>query len=203
MRRSMTWTAVVLALASAGTVQAQSRVGVELRGGVALPTEDFGAAKLTEGGGGGFTINYRFLPHVLAYAGWDWFLLTTDEPFAGGDYDVEKNGYAFGLQFQHPVLKDVGYWMRAGGLYKHIELEDSNGDQIVDSGHDLGWEAGGGLRVPLGQRFALTPGVRYSTLSTDLRIDQTTIPVDFSYVAIEIGVQYSFGARSVMSALVR
>jgi opacity protein-like surface antigen len=203
MRRFITGTVAVLAVASAGMAQAQSPVGLELRGGVALPTADFGAATLDAGGGGGFTINYRFLPHMLAYAGWDWFLLRTDEPFAGADYDVENNGYAFGLQFQHPVLKDVGYWVRAGGLYNHIELEDSNGDQIADSGHDLGWEAGGGLRVPLGQHFALTPGVRYRTLSTDLSVGQTTYPVDLSYVTAEIGVQYNFGARRVTSALVR
>jgi opacity protein-like surface antigen len=118
-------------------------------------------------------------------------------------YDVEHNGYAFGLQFQHPLYRRTGYWVRAGGLYTHIGLEDDDGGLAGDTDHEFGWEAGGGLRVPLSERFALMPGVRYRALSADLRVGDTTTPVDLSYVALEIGLQFSFGARPGITALVR
>ena len=203
MRRFMISTVMLLAIASAGIAQAQSPVGFELRGGAAFPTEDLDDASLKTGGGAGFTINYRFMPQLLAYAGWDWFLLKTDEPFGGAAYDVENTGYAFGLQIQHPVLKSVGYWVRAGGRYSHIELEDADGDLAADSGHEFGWEAGGGVRIAIGEHFALTPGVRYRTLSADLTVGQTTVPVDLSYLTAEIGIQYSIGPARVITALVR
>src|SRR5688500_2312216 len=176
MRRIIISTVALLELASAGMAQEQQRYGAEARGGAAFPTQDLGDASLYNGGGAGFTIHYRFMPHVLLYAGGDWFLLKTDEPFRGADYDVVNTGWAFGLQFQHPVLKSIGYWLRAGGTYQHIELEDDDGDIISDSGHELGWEAGGGVHIPLGGGFALTPGVRYRMLAVDFEEGQTRIP---------------------------
>lgn len=203
MRRIIATTVALLALASAGVAQAQSNIGVEVRGGAGFPTEDLGDASLLIGGGAGLTVNYRFMPHVLAYAGWDWFLFKTDQPFAGAAYDVENTGYAFGLQFQHPVVPGIGYWVRAGGTYQHIELEDDDGDVVADSGHELGWEAGGGVRVMLGRGFALTPGVRYRRLATELAVGQTSVPVDLAYVTAEIGLQYTFGPRGLAAALGR
>lgn len=181
---------------------AQDRAAIELRGGAALPMEDLGGSDLDPGGGFGLTAALRFMPHVLAYAGWDWFRLTTDEPFAGMDLDVENTGYAFGLKFQHPLLSDVEGWLRAGAIYNHVELENGDGDRVADSGHELGWEAGTGASIPIGRRFALTPGVRYRTFSGEVDAGTGPIDVNVSYVALEVGIAYQFGAR-VFSALRR
>jgi opacity protein-like surface antigen len=194
---------LLVAMSSAGVARAQSPVGLELRGGAAIPTADLGNAELNNGAGGEFTINYRVMPHVLAYAGWDWFRVTTNTPFMGFDYDVENTGYAFGFQFQHPVLPKIDYWVRAGGIYNHIEMELDNGDLAMDSGHDLGWEVGGGVRLPITQQLAVTPGVRYRTLSTELSIGSSSVPVDLSYLTAEVGLQFTFGARRIATALVR
>lgn len=187
---------LVALLVLVGPLQAQNRFSLELRGGAAIPTADLGDAALNTGGGMGLNAAVRFMPHALVYAGWDWFRLTTDEPFAGADFDVENTGYAFGLQFQHPMVSTIDGWFRAGGIYSHIELENDDGDVIADSGHELGWEAGGGVSIPISGRFALTPGFRYRTFSTDLEVNGTRIPVDMSYVAAELGVSWSFGART-------
>jgi opacity protein-like surface antigen len=199
MRRS-TFAAVALLLA-AGAVQAQSPFAMELRGGAAVPTADLDDTALKTGGGFEFTGRYRIMPHVLAYVGWDWFRFVTDEPFAGADFDVENTGYAFGLQFQHPLAGSMEWLLRAGAVYNHIELEDNDGDIVADSGHEFGWEVGGGVSIPLNPRFALTPGVRYRTLSADLDVGAGNVPVDLSYVAIELGIAYSFGARPMAAAM--
>ncbi|HEX6064676.1 MAG TPA: hypothetical protein VFZ04_10680, partial [Longimicrobiales bacterium] len=63
----------VIAAAGVSAAQAQSPVTLELRGGPAFPTADFGSATLNTGAGAGATIRYAFMPHTGVYAGWDWF----------------------------------------------------------------------------------------------------------------------------------
>lgn len=203
MSRS-SFTAIALALlAGAGTVQAQSPFTLELRGGPAFATEDLGVSSLKTGGGFEMSALWRFMPHTGAYLGWDWHRMVTDEPFLGEDFDVEDTGYAFGLRFGHPWTNSLGSWVRAGGIYNHIELEDDEGDIVSDSGHELGWEAGAGLSVKLGTRFALTPGVRYRTFSTELDVGDTTVPVDLSYVTAEIGFTWTPGGPTFVAARAR
>jgi opacity protein-like surface antigen len=88
-----------------------------------------------------------------------------------------------------------------GGIYNHIELEAEDGDLVADSGHELGWEAGAGFAIPLGQRFAVTPGVRYRTFSAQLDLGDGRMDVDLSYVVIDVGMSYAFGRRPVRTAL--
>lgn len=203
MLRKIVGSMVILAMAGVGAAQAQVPVSVELRGGAAFPTADFGDASLKTGGGAGFALNYRFMPHLAVFGGWDWMRFTTDTPFRGAGYDVENTGYAFGLIFDHPVAGNVSSWLRGGALYGHVELENAAGDLVADSGHELGWEVGGGVRVPLTERLSLTPGVRYRTLSADIAVGQATVPVDLAYVMAEIGLQFRFGPRPTAAALVR
>jgi opacity protein-like surface antigen len=200
MSRFSLMTAALVLLTGASTAQAQSRFSLELRGGPAWPTADLGESALETGIGFGFNVGYRLQQHLGAYAGWDWHRFVTEEPFNGGDYDVEDTGYAFGLQFRHPLTDRFGGWVRASGIYNHIELEDDGGSIIADTGHELGWEAGGGLLFPVGQHFALTPGVRYRTFSATLDTGQGEVPVDLSYVTAEIGLTWSFGGRTLSAA---
>lgn len=194
--------AAVLLAFGAGAVQAQERVSLELRGGAAIPTADLGDAALNPGAGIGFNVAVRFLPYMQAYGGWDWVRFTTDQPFAGSDFDVENTGYAFGLQLKQSLFGNVSGWLRAGGLYKHIELENDALAEAIDSGHELGWEAGGGVSIPLTDRLAVTPGLRYRTFSADVEVNNVSIPVDMSWLGIEIGLNYTLGTRT-FSALRR
>lgn len=170
----------------------QDRWEFELRGGAAFPTADVGDLPLDTGFGFEGTFQYRFLPHVAAYAGWDWM------HFAGetGDVDVEETGYAIGLRFEHPFRGETGpglaYWLRGGATVDHIELEDEAGDITADSGHGLGWELGAGLSVPLGGHARFRPGVRYRSLSRDLDLGAGEQSVDLRYVAAEIAFGWRF-----------
>lgn len=135
-----------------------------------------------------------------AYLGWDWHRLATRDAFQGDDVDVEDTGYAFGLQFRHPLVGAVGGWARAGGIYNPSELENRAASTVADSRHELGWEAGGGLHIPLGTHLALTPGVRYRTFSAKIDAGGGRVPVDLRYVAAEIGLSWCFGEAAATAA---
>jgi hypothetical protein len=131
-------------------------------------------------------------PALTAYAGWGWMHFGVEESFAGSNVDYEETAFTFGLRFEHPLSGDAGpaYWLRAGGLYGHVELEDSHGDRLADSGHGLGWEVGAGVGLDF-HRARLTPGLRFRVLSRDVAVEDITTDVDLWYLAAEIGVRFA------------
>jgi hypothetical protein len=93
----------------------------------------------------------------------------------------------------HPLgAASLDYFVRAGGVYNHIEIENESGDITADSGHGLGWQAGAGVAVPLGAKWRLMPGLRYQSLSRDIDVGPTTTDVDLTYIALEIGFHRTF-----------
>lgn len=107
--------------------QEQGRWRFEILPGAAVPTQRFGGADLSTGGGLQGNLSFRFLPHLATYGGWDWHRFTTDSLSAGQDLDVEETGCAFGLRFEHPIRSAASptLVLRLGGTYNHIELENS------------------------------------------------------------------------------
>lgn len=183
-------TFVLLSLTS--PAYSQDRWEFEVRGGAAFPTVDVGDVPLDTGFGFEGIFHYRFLPHVGAYAGWDWMHFSGES----GDVDVEETGYAFGLRFEHPFGGETGaglaYWLRGGATVGHVELEDEAGDITADSGHGLGWEVGAGLSMQLGGHARFRPGVRYRSLSRDLDLGAGEQGVDLRYVTAEIAFGWRF-----------
>jgi long-subunit fatty acid transport protein len=174
-------------------VEAQDRWSLEIRSGAAFATQDLGDADLGVGFGFEGTVAYRFMPHLAAYAGWDWCHFSADQSFAGADVDVEETGYAFGLQFVHPLgASSLAYFIRAGGILNHIEIENDGRDIVADSKQGLGWEVGAGVVLSLGDCWRLAPGVRYRSLSRDIEIGVASTPVDLTYLAVEVGLSRSF-----------
>ena len=173
--------------------QAQNRWGAEFRSGVDFATKDIADADLGLGFGAEFTIAYRFLPHLAAYAGWSYNNFAVDQSFAGADASFEETGYTFGLQFIHPIGKsDISFLVRAGGTYNHIEIENKEGKIIIDSGHGLGWQAEAGFMIHLSENFSLLPSVRYRSLSRDIDINNVSTSVDLNYVSAGVGLSWSF-----------
>ena len=190
---SMTLAALGLALATS-TAAAQDRLAVELRGGLDTPTKEIGAQDLETGFGFDATLRYRFMPHLAVYAGWDWIRFSPESSFAGTGMDIEETGYVFGLRFEHPFSGNSGFagWVRGGGTYNHLEIENADGDIVADSGHGLGWEAAAGVAIAATQRLSVTPGVRYRALNRDVEIGATTTEVELRYVAFELGLALGF-----------
>lgn len=196
MNRFTIAVAISSVFVAASPALAQQPWAVELRGGVAVPTADLGEDELDTGLGFEGTIRYNLMPHLAAYAGWDWMHFGADEIVGSGDVDVEATGYALGLRFEHPFSGEAGpgpsYWARAGVLVDHIEIENQEGDLIADSDHGLGWEVGAGVAIGVGEKGSLTPGVRYRSLSRDLEVDGGEVPVDLRYVTAELGFAWRF-----------
>lgn len=111
---------------------------------------------------------------------------TADNSFAGPELDFEETGYTLGLRFEHPMRPTSRflYRLEAGATYKHIEVEDADGDIIEDTGHGLGYELGAGLLVPLGETWKFAPTLRYRALARDFTIGGTTTSGDLRYVAL-------------------
>ena len=165
------------------------RFGLELNGGAAMATSRISEEKANPGFGFEGILQYRVLPFTAIYGGWGWNRLVVDESFAGTDARFEETGYVFGLQFRHPVGKlPMNYFLRAGGLYNHIEIENTDGDIIHDSGHGLGWQVAGGLDINLGSKWSLAPGVKFNSLTTEINDEGIIRPISHNYLSVRVGI---------------
>lgn len=187
---------ITVALAIIFTINqsiAQDRWSLELRPGVNYATQDISDADLGLGFGAELTVAYRFMSHLAAYAGWSYNNFAVDQSFAGTDASFEETGYTFGLQFIHPIGEtEVKYLVRAGGTYNHLEIENSDGDITIDSGHGLGWQAEAGLVIPLSEKFSLLPSIRYRSLNREISINNTTTSVNLNYFSSGVGLSWAF-----------
>jgi len=174
--------------------QTQNKWNINLRPAANFPTQKMGDATLSAGFGFEGTVAYWFIPNLSAYAGWGWNKFQADKSFAGNNIDVVETGYKAGLKFRHLIgTSKLQYLLSAGALYNHIEIENEDGNIVNDyKGHDLGWQAEGGIIVPLGERFTLTPTIRYQSLMTDVSIASTKTPVDLNYISAGLSLSYLF-----------
>lgn len=197
MSLTRTFTIAAALTLIAGSTQAQERPGtfsLELRPGAGLPTKALGSRDLKTGYGSELIVNLQVMPHLSLYAGWDYMHFSLEEKL-GSLTDAEDTGYAFGARFFAPSLGPVTPWIRAGGVYDHVELEGDDNNDTLSSDHTLGWEAGAGAAIALGGRWSLLPGVRYRSFSPDLAV--LGGEVDMNYVNIDVGISYTFGGRSM------
>jgi len=172
---------------------AQDKWCLEFRPGVDYATQNIDNADLGLGFGAELTIAYRIMPHLAAYAGWSYNNFAVDQSFAGADASFEETGYTFGFQFIHPIEETrISYIVRVGGTYNHIEIENNDGNIIIDSGHGLGWQAEAGLVIPLVERFSLLPSVRYRSLNPDIEIENVNTSVNLNYLSVGVGLSWSF-----------
>lgn len=173
---------------------AQIPLGIELRANGAIATQDAGRETHENGFGFEGNLQYDVLSSLAVYAGWDWNRFSALNAIAGPDTDLKETGYVLGLRYERPFQEGsrMAWWARFGGTYNHLELENSDGDLIDDSGHGFGLEAGAGVSVPFGGYWSLTPGIRYRKLSRDLEIDNLTTPVKLESLAFEVGLGLHF-----------
>jgi opacity protein-like surface antigen len=111
----------------------------------------------------------------------------------GATADVEDTGYAFGLRYLAPLTGAVKPWLRAGGLYNHVEIENQEtGDLMADSEHTWGFEAGGGVDIAVNERWSFTPGVRYRRFEPSVRFGGGESSTTLSYFAFDLGIALKF-----------
>lgn len=188
----LTTVALILFMAFNQSI-AQNKWTISLRPGVDYATQNIADANLKFGLGADLTIAFRLIPHLAAYTGWSWNHFAVDNSFAGSDASFEETGYSFGLQFIHPFGESgLSYLVKAGLTYNHIEIENNNGDIIIDSGHGLGFQTEAGLVIHLSERFSISPSVRYRSLNRDIKIQNAVASVNLNYISLGVGLSYTF-----------
>ncbi|MCC5929625.1 MAG: porin family protein [Cyclobacteriaceae bacterium] len=167
----------------------EKRFGIEINGDVSIVTSDLSGASLSTGLGFETILSYRFMPFTSVYGGWGWNHFNATESFAGSDIDFEQTGYILGLQFKKQIGNSpVSYFLRAGMLYSHIEIENNQGEIISDSGHGVGYQVVGGIEVSLGKNWSLAPGIKYNALSAETRFEGENFQLDHRYISARIGI---------------
>jgi hypothetical protein len=190
---TITSASVLSFLFVASPLSAQPRWAAELRGGVNVAVDEFAAVDLETGAGLEMGIGVRVAPDLFVYGAWDWQHRAAKTPLFGATADVEDTGYAFGLRYVAPISSRAKPWVRAGGLFNHVEIEDGEaGTLLADSEHTWGFEVGGGLDVALSDRWSLTPGVRYRMFEPKVRFGGVESSATLSYVVFDVGVAVRF-----------
>lgn len=186
--------ATLLAMTSMVFAQeSNKRFGLELNSGASFATKKIGGTKLNTGFGFEGLLHYRFMPHLGVYGGWGWNRFGAENSFMGKDFCFEETGYIFGLEFKHPINESgISYFVRGGGLYNHIEIENDKGETVKDSKHGFGWQAAAGIDINLGKNWSLTPGVKFNYLSRDTDFEGTNKTLDYQYLSARIGIVKKF-----------
>ena len=192
-RLFVTLSVSVMLLIFSNQAMAQKNWSLTLRSGANFTTTKLGDSDLKTGYGIEGTIAYKFLPNFAIYTGWGWNKFNTDRLFTLSNIDIVETGYRAGLQITAPIgTSNLKYLISGGGIYNHLEVENSEGKMTDDSGHGYGWEAEGGIVIPLGSSFSLTPTVRYHSLTRDLKNGNLPTQVNLKYVSTGLGLSYLF-----------
>jgi len=182
--------AALAAVSVASTANAQmgptTPFSIEVRGGAALPTGDFGEG-LNTGWTAGVTGQFNFTPMVGVYAGYSIASFSSDEDETGEEIDVNDRGFNAGLRASFgPLAAGLSPWLKGGLVYNELEFEEEGVSITTDS--KLGFEVGGGLAFPLGPRISVTPGVTYTMYSFD--DEDLDLDLDVSHVKLDIGLNF-------------
>jgi hypothetical protein len=165
--------AVVLG-AAAGSLEAQTLpISVEVRADAAFPTGSFGDAVDT-GLGVGVSAALAVMPNLGVYGSYS----RTEFALSNADGRAVDSGFAAGLTTTVPGVAFGGAqpWVGAGALFHKLDVGGT-------SQGDIGFEVGGGVAIPLGERLRLTPGVGYRQYGAgDANVSYVTAGVGMNVV---------------------
>lgn len=165
-----------LVAAAAFTAPAQAQIpnftpfSVEVRGGLAFPTGDFGQSDEEDGESieSGITVGanatYHFMPLLGVYAGYTYNRFGVE---GVDELDVIDKGFSAGLRVAVPTpLIPIDPYAKAGLVYNTLGFEfdgdDGDDEGFLDSDNSLGFEIGAGVGIGLGPKLSFTPQVTYT-----------------------------------------
>lgn len=185
---------VVLLFAAAAPLAAQNvSYSVGARADVGFPTGD-DMEDANTGFGFGAEGVAQFTPVFGLYAGYSMFSFGVDADEGDGDY--KDSGFELGAHVNIPVEgATVAPWIRLGGVYRTFEIEARNASASVtfESDQSLGFEVGAGVDYPLGEGdLLLRPAIRYRAYTAEFDILGETGEADVGYLAVGLGLAYTF-----------
>jgi len=169
----------------------EPRLGIEVNERTSFAIKKLDDAKMKVGFGFEGILHYRFYKHLEAYAGWGWNYFSSEDSFAGENCDFEETGYMFGLQFKHTIWDSpISYYVRAGGLWNHIEIENIDGNIIEDTKHGLGYQLAGGVYIPIGKNWSFNTGLIFNSLNRNNIVfsDNIKRTLDLKYLSLRVGI---------------
>lgn len=179
---------LVMVATSVFAQDATKRLGFEFNAGASFATNKPGDVKLKPGFGFEGIFHYQLLPSIGAYGGWGWNKFDSKDTSVGADVSFEETGYVLGIQFKKPIGSlPWCYYLRAGALVNHIEIENNDGEIIADTGHGLGFQLAAGVEYELGKNWCFVPGVKFNYLKRDLEIEGITTDLKHSYLSLRVG----------------
>lgn len=169
-----------------------ARFGLELNLGRSFATKRIDNIRLRSGYGFEGILHYSFVPPLGVYGGWTWNSFAAD-PMSDTEVCYEETGYVLGINYRiHTNIKRISYYLRAGGLYNHVETEHPDGRIIADTKHGLGFQAAGGIDIFLGGNWSLTPGIKFNSLSRNVKSIDVSTGIDYQYLSARIGITKKF-----------
>jgi opacity protein-like surface antigen len=198
MRSIKVLAGAVALLASVQTVQAQTQMSVEVRGGLGIATGDWNEEDLLEEGYGlGFDVRAQITPQMGVYAGYEMVVFGIDEEALVGvpvdDVEAEATdaGFRVGVELNVPLASapSVTPFVQAGIIYNSLEISASGpgGSDEAESDESLGFEAGVGLTVQVGPRLDVVPSVRFRQHEIEFEGEGGE---DAQYVLISVGLRF-------------
>jgi hypothetical protein len=166
---------------------------LEFNGGGSIATNTLSGSRLNPGFGFEASFLWNFMPHTGVYAGWGWNRFGSEQSFIGNGACFEETGYVLGLQFKHPIKSENILWfLRAGMLYNHIEVENAEGVIVADTGHGSGFQIAGGVDFHVGNGWSIAPGIKFNSLNRVLDYEQDNQQLKYRYVSLRVGFVKSF-----------
>jgi hypothetical protein len=175
--------AALLAGPAAAQIPHFTPFAFEARGGVAVPTGDFGEVARNGFVVGG-SITYHAVPLVGIYVGASYAQMPVID--VGDDYgDYKDTGFELGARVGIPTpLIPIDPWIKGGVAFRRLQLDVAGTETDAFDDWGIGYEVGAGLGFGFGP-ISITPGVGYVSYRVDDDGDDATV----SYVKAEIGVR--------------
>jgi opacity protein-like surface antigen len=139
--------ASLAAVALLAAAPASAQLSLELRGGAGAGSYGATSAgfQVVPQPAGSAALSWAFRPGVAAYAG-----------YSGVEPVFTSQGLDAGVRLELPA----GIWARGGLVLHSLSGESPAGEESTDAA--LGFGAGAGIGLRLGERLTLTPGLGYT-----------------------------------------
>lgn len=193
MKRPIALGALLLAglVAVPSAARAQFPLSVELHGGLAMPTGDFGDLADT-GMSLGVDGVVRVLPQLAVYGGYSLGTFGCSDAIIGTVCDpndeFESAGFNLGVRASLPLQSTLHPWAGAGAIFHDIERG------AAEAGGDTGFEVAAGLEVELSPMIRVGPQVRYRSYTvTEQNLAGAEVQQDIGFYTIEIAGRLTFG----------
>lgn len=185
-------TLLILLLFSAQTGMAQYRWSAEFSPGLSFPTQDIANENLEIGFGFDASLAYKLMPHLRAYAGYNWNEFKTEMTPGRSQLRVNEGGLIFGFELTFPISSaPVTYFGFIGGNLNQLKIEMIAANQSMSTDHKLGWHIGVGLDYAFHDQWSLRPKLNYQALTSN----NPFIPANdlkLQYVSLGLGLLRSF-----------